>query len=379
MALRIPRPRKRRPDHMVGAPPGTLKTHPNSVKPVLGLIAYGPDDYTEIRNPDLDLIPDLQKKWPVLWLNVDGLGDEELLKKLGQLFDIHRLALEDVLTMNQRAKIEDYENRLFMVTRMLEPNEEAGTEQLSIFLGEGFVVTFQEHAGDCLDSIRKRIREGLGRVRRMGADYLAYSIIDAVVDGYFPYLDEFSEKIELLEEDALYHPTPEITGRIHKAKRNLLVLRRAMSPMREALSMLLQGTSGQMTETTRVYLRDCYDHCIMLLEMIESYRELVGSLLDVYLSSMSNRMNEIMKVLTVIATIFIPLSFLTGLYGMNFNYEVSRWNMPELHMRYGYPVFLVIVVGVAVFQLLLFWRHGWLGSAAGKTPSTKSDSENSAP
>ncbi|MEA3366038.1 MAG: magnesium/cobalt transporter CorA, partial [Candidatus Hydrogenedentes bacterium] len=369
MALRIPRPRKRRPDHMVGAPPGTLKTHPNSVNPVLGLIAYGPDDYREIVNPDLDLIPHLQKKWPVLWVNVDGLGDEEVLRKLGQLFDIHRLALEDVLTMNQRAKIEDYENRLFMVTRMLEPNEEAGTEQLSIFLGEGFVVTFQEHPGDCLDSIRKRIREGLGRVRKMGADYLAYSIIDAVVDAYFPYLDEFSEKIELLEEDALYHPTPEITGCIHEAKRNLLVLRRAMSPMREALSMLLQGTGGQMTETTRVYLRDCYDHCIMLLEMIESYGELVGSLLDVYLSSMSNRMNEIMKVLTVIATIFIPLSFLTGLYGMNFNYEVSRWNMPELHMRYGYPVFVIIVVGVAVFQLVLFWRRGWLGSAAGKTSS----------
>lgn len=378
MALRIPRPRKRRPNHMVGAPPGTLKAQATSPKPVLRLIAYGPDDFQEIENPELDSIHDLQKKWPVLWLNVDGLGDEEVLMKLGQLFDIHRLALEDVLTVNQRAKIEDYDSRLFVVTRMLETGEMARTEQLSIFLGEGFVVTFQEHAGDCLDLVRKRIRGGLGRIRKMGADYLAYCIIDAVVDAYFPYLDEFSEKIEALEEDALYHPTPQITGRIHEAKRNLLVLRRAMSPMREALSMLLQGTSGQMTDTTRVYLRDCYDHCIMLLEMIESYRELVGSLLDVYLSSMSNRMNEIMKVLTVIATIFIPLSFLTGVYGMNFDPEASPWNMPELHMRYGYPVFLVVVVGVTVLQLVLFWRRGWLGTTASKTSGPKSDSENNA-
>jgi magnesium transporter len=303
---------------------------------------------------------------------VDGLGDEAVLTKLGHLFDIHRLALEDVITVNQRAKIEDYDTRLFVVTRMLEPNEEAKTEQLSIFLGEGFVVTFQEHPGDCLDLIRKRIREGLGRVRKMGADYLAYCIIDAVVDAYFPYLDEFSETIETLEEDALYHPSPEIAARIHEAKRNLLVLRRAMSPMREALSMLLQGTGGHMTEATRVYLRDCYDHCIMLLEMIESYRELVGSLLDVYLSSMSNRMNEIMKVLTLIATIFIPLSFLTGVYGMNFDPESSPWNMPELRMRYGYPVFLAAVVCIGVFQLVLFWRRGWLGGTPGKASPSKS-------
>jgi magnesium transporter len=372
MALRIPKPRKRRPDHMVGAPPGTVKTPAHSQKPVLRLLAYGPDEFQEIESPDLNSMDELQKKWPVLWLNVDGLGDEAVLTKLGHLFDIHRLALEDVITVNQRAKIEDYDTRLFVVTRMLEPNEEAKTEQLSIFLGEGFVVTFQEHPGDCLDLIRKRIREGLGRVRKMGADYLAYCIIDAVVDAYFPYLDEFSETIETLEEDALYHPSPEIAARIHEAKRNLLVLRRAMSPMREALSMLLQGTGGHMTEATRVYLRDCYDHCIMLLEMIESYRELVGSLLDVYLSSMSNRMNEIMKVLTLIATIFIPLSFLTGVYGMNFDPESSPWNMPELRMRYGYPVFLAAVVCIGVFQLVLFWRRGWLGGTPGKASPSKS-------
>ena len=373
------RHRKRRPKYRVGEPPGTLTTYPNGLAPSLHLIAYGPEGYKEIEQPNLDNVADLRKQWPVVWLNVDGLGDADTLTKLGRVFDIHRLALEDLITMHQRAKTEDYGNRLFVVVRMLESGETAQTEQLSIFLGEGFVVTFQEHSGDCLDPLRKRIREGLGRVRTMGPDYLAYCIIDTVVDAYFPYLDEVSDKLDALEDDALSRPGPEIATRIHEAKRNLLVLRRAMAPMREALSMLLQAGSSHMTETTRVYLRDCYDHSIMLLEMIESYRELVGSLLDVYLSSVSNRMNEIMKVLTLIATIFIPLSFLTGIYGMNFDPEASSWNMPELQMRYGYPVFLGIAGGVAAFQLFMFWKRGWLSSSPAKKARVKPSDGDVAP
>ncbi len=373
MALGTKGPRKRRLKHVVGAPPGTIKADPNGRKPALHLIAYGPDDFREFSEPDLGAIPALKKKWPVLWLNVDGLGDADVLTAIGRTFDIHGLALEDVLTMNQRAKIEDYDKRLFVVMRMLEPDHTVNTEQLSLFVGDGFVVTFQEHPGDCLDPVRKRIRDGLGRVRTMAADYLAYSIIDAVVDAYFPYLDDFSEKLETLEDDALYRPTPEIAARIHEAKRDLLVLRRAMAPMREGLSVLVQGRTGHISETTRLHLRDCYDHSIMLLEMMESYRELTGSLLDVYLSSMSNRMNEIMKMLTLISTIFIPLSFLTGLYGMNFDHQASPWNMPELHMRYGYPIFLGVVLAIGVIQLVLYWRRGWFGGVRGRPVAPPSE------
>jgi len=378
MASKGSRHRKRRPRYRVGEPPGTLKTDPNGLAPTLHLIAYGPEGYKEIADPNLDTVADLRKQWPVVWLNVDGLGDADTLTKLGRVFDIHRLALEDLVTVNQRAKTEDYGNRLFVVVRMLERGEVAQTEQLSIFMGAGFLVTFQEHPGDCLDPVRRRIRQGLGRVRNMGADYLAYCIIDTVVDAYFPYLDDFSERVETLEDGALSHPGPDIAARIHEAKRNLLVLRRAMAPMREALSMLLQDTH-HMTDATRMYLRDCYDHSIMLLDMIESYRELVGSLLDVYLSSVSNRMNEIMKVLTLIATIFIPLSFLTGIYGMNFDPEASPWNMPELEMRYGYPVFMGIAGAVAAFQLFMFWKRGWLGSSPVKKTRAKPSDSDGAP
>ncbi len=378
MASKGSRHRNRRPKYRVGEPPGTLKTDPNALPPSLHIIAYGPESYREIEEPNLDNVADLRKQWPVVWLNIDGIGDADTLMRLGRVFDIHRLALEDLVTVHQRAKTEDYGNRLFVIVRMLESGEAAHTEQLSIFLGNGFVVTFQEHPGDCLDPLRKRIREGLGRVRTMGADYLAYCIIDTVVDAFFPYLDDLSDKLDTLEDDALSRPGPDIAARIHEAKRNLLVLRRAMAPMREALSMLLQDTH-HMTDATRMYLRDCYDHSIMLLDMIESYRELVGSLLDVYLSSVSNRMNEIMKVLTLIATIFIPLSFLTGIYGMNFDPEVSPWNMPELQMRYGYPVFLGIAGAVAAFQLFMFWRHGWLSSSPAKKARVKSSDGDAAP
>ncbi len=359
-------PRKGRSSHETDAAPNNATTAPNGPKHHLQLIAYGPAGCYESSDPDFEAIPALKQQWPVLWLHVAGLDDAALLAAIGRTFDIHRLALEDVLAMNQRAKIEDYDKRLFVVMRMLEPGPTVRTGQLSIFMGDGFVVTFQEYPGGCLDRVRKRIREGLGPTRSLAADYLVYSIIDAAVDAYFPYLDDFSEKLGALEDDALYRPTPEIAARIHEAKRDLLALRRAVAPMREGLGALVQGGTGQFTDTTRLHLRDCYDHCIMLLEMMESYRELTGSLLDVYLSSMGNRMNEIMKMLTLISTIFIPLSFLTGLYGMNFDHRVSPWNMPELHTRYGYPVFLGVVLAIGIFQLLLYWKRGWFGGVRGK-------------
>jgi len=352
-----------------GAPPGTLVVHPQAERPTIQLLAYNGADCVEAAIDDVAAIREHLGKWPVVWVNVDGLGDVEVIEQLGDLFGLHRLALEDVLSLNQRPKLEEYEGRLFLVARMIEPGLPVRTEQISMFLGEGFVLTFQEHPGDCLDIVRKRLREARGRIRTMGADYLAYCLLDAVVDAYFPHLDELSDVIETMETEVVEDPTPETVSRIHQLKRDLLTVRRIMGSLREAINALIREDEGPVTDATRLYLRDCYDHAVRILDLVETYRELAGGLLDVYLSSVSNRMNEVMKVLTVIATMFIPLTFLAGIYGMNFNGDVSRWNMPELRWYWGYPAFIVAIVVLAVVELFWFWRKGWLGG--GGEPKTR--------
>ena len=351
---------KRRSRKTPGAPPGTLIVDPNAAKPVVTLLAYSQEGFHEEVLADLTGVKEYLHKWPVTWINVDGLGDLNLIETLGDMFNIHKLALEDILHLSQRPKVEEYDESLFIVLRMLEPSLPVKTEQLSMFLGKGFILTFQEHMGDCLDPVRKRIRDGRGRIRTMNSDYLAYCLIDAVVDAYFPLLDEFSEQIETLEIDVMSRPTQETVATIHKYKRNLLAIRRIMMPLREAVSRLLRNEHAIITETTILYLRDCYDHIVNILDTVDSYRELIGGLLDVYLSSVSNRMNEIMKVLTIIATIFIPLSFVVGLYGMNFDGSVSPWNMPELRWYFGYPVILLVLGGIVSVQLFFFWKNGWI-------------------
>lgn len=354
-----------------GRPPGTLPEHPDSQKPQIHVIAYSP---TELKEADIEDTADIRaylERWPVVWINVDGLGDTETIRQLGELFGLHGLALEDTLTLHQRPKIEEYEGHLFWVVRMLEPDLPVRTEQLSIFFDKNFVLTVQEHPGDCLDPVRKRIRESGGRVRKAGADYLAYCLVDAVIDAYFPLLDDFSERLEAFETEALVQPSRHTVAKLHRGKRDLLAVRRAISPLREAINMLLRDDNDVMSETTRLYLRDSYDHTIQILELVETYREITAGLLDVYLTSVSNRTNDIMKVLTIIATVFIPLSFLTGIYGMNFDFESSPFNMPELHWRFGYPTFLLLAGLVAGLELFLFWRKGWLGG------STWSDSDKS--
>lgn len=350
----------------VGIPPGTLTLNPESPKPIIQVIAFGPQESTERGIADVDAIPAFLKRWPVTWVNVDGLGDTETIRRLGEMFNLHPLALEDVLDVYHRPKIEQYEDHLYMVVRMLEPEMPIQTEQLSIFVGKGFVITFQEHPGDCLDVVRKRIREGRGRIRTQGADYLAYSLVDAVVDGYYPFLDELGDRVDALETIVLEKPTSDVVSTIHEFKRDLLTVRRVMSSQREAVNTLLRDTGGPISNTTRIYYRDCYDHTIHVLETVETYREVVGGLLDIYLSSVSNRTNEVMKVLTMIATIFIPLSFVAGVYGMNFDTQVSRWNMPELRWAYGYPAFLLLVIAIVVVQISFFLRRGWLGRGDGK-------------
>ncbi|MBI3300790.1 MAG: magnesium/cobalt transporter CorA, partial [Deltaproteobacteria bacterium] len=290
----------------------------------------------EIRDPQR--VRDFLDRWPVTWVDVEGLGDVETIRTLGEIFGLHRLALEDVINVHQRAKVEQYGEHHFIVTRMVRLGEHLETEQLSLFLGKNFVLTFQEgHPGDCLDLIRERIRQKRGRIRDAGLDYLAYALLDAVVDCYFPILEEYGERLETLEDEILTRPHNGAVARIHEIKRNLLTLRRAIWPQRETFNTLLREEMPLVTDETRLYLRDCYDHTTQIIDLIETYRELGSDLIDVYLSSVSNRTNEIMRVLTVIATIFIPLTFLVGVYGMNFNPASSPWNMPELNWYWGYP------------------------------------------
>jgi magnesium transporter len=240
-------------------------------------------------------------------------------------------------------------------------NDRLETEQLSIFLGNDFVLTFQDSLpGDCLDAVRNRIRTGLGRLRHAGPDHLAYALLDAVVDGNFPVLEHYGEMLDGMEDIVLDRPTQQVLSQIHSIKRDLLTLRRACWPLRDALHTLLREPIAMISEETRVYLRDCYDHALRIIELIETYRELCADLVDLYLSSVNNRMSEVMKVLTVFSTVFIPLTFIAGIYGMNFHPEDSPLNMPELTWYWGYPAVLLLMAVVASAILFYIWRMGWM-------------------
>jgi len=346
-----------------GTPPGTLVTDPSAPRSVVTVLAYSPQDFVEQSVSDPQQIRDFVGKWPVAWVNVEGVGDAGTVTKLGDFFGLHRLALEDVLHTHQRPKVEQYGDHLFIVTRMVWSDEQLETEQLSLFLGKNFILTFQEGVpGDCLGLVRERIRKKGGRIHEAGPDYLAYALLDAVVDAYFPILEQYGERLEDLEDEIVRKPLPDTIARIHAIKRDLLTLRRAVWPQRETLGTLLREETPRISSETRIYLRDCYDHVTQIIDLVETYRELGADLTDIYLSSVSNRTNEIMRVLTVIATIFIPLTFIAGIYGMNFNTEISPWNMPELNWSWGYPLSLLLMLSVAVGQLLFFYRRGWLGS-----------------
>jgi len=336
---------------------------PEAPHPVIRILAYGPEEVVEQEITEPQRVRDFLNKWPVLWVDVEGLGDVETIRTLGEVFGLHRLALEDVLSIHQRPKIEQYSEYYFIVTRMVRLEEHLETEQLSLFLGKNFILTFQEgRPGDCLDLIRERIRQKGGRIREAGLDYLAYALLDAIVDCYFPILEEYGERLEAFEDEILTRPYGDTVARIHEIKRNLLTLRRAIWPQRETFNTLLRDELPLVTNETRLYLRDCYDHVTQLIDLIETYRELGADLIDVYLSSISNRTNEIMRVLTVISTIFIPLTFIAGVYGMNFNPSASPWNMPELNWFWGYPLSLLLMAVVAFGQLIFFLRRGWLGA-----------------
>jgi magnesium transporter len=348
-----PHPRRRQPP--VGASPGTLCIDPQAQPPQLHAFAYGAAGVVERRPTTAADAATLRAPGRILWLDVAGLGDEALLRELGERFGLHRLALEDITNSQQRAKAEDYPGHAFLVLRMVNPGPELDTEQWSLCLGDDFVLTFQERAGDCFGLVRQRLQDAGGRMRTLGPDYLAYALLDAVVDAFFPVLEATGDRLEHIEERILQAKAPqELIGELHAVRRDLLTLRRALWPLREVTAGLVRGDAPRFQTETRVYLRDVHDHVVQLLDLLENYRELGTSLMEVNLATASQRLNEVMKVLTVIATIFIPLTFIAGVYGMNFKH------MPEYEWAFGYPLCLLAMAAIAGGMLWWFRRRGWL-------------------
>jgi len=295
------------------------------------------------------------------WLHVHGTPDEAILEGLSGSHNLHRLALEDVLHTGQRAKLETYDEQLFAVIGAPELTAGGTTlGQISLFLGDNWIISFYSGQADPVESIRKRLRRDDSRLRANGTDYLFYTLIDLAVDLVFPLLEQFGERIESLEASVFDDPSREALDEIHHLKREFVLLRRVLWPQRDMLNSLIRDEHPLITAGTRLYLRDCYDHSVHALDLVESYREMASSLLEVYLSSLSNRMNDIMRVLTIIATVFIPLSFIVGIYGMNFDRTAGPWNMPELGMRYGYPLLWLFMIVVVALMLLFFRRRRWL-------------------
>jgi magnesium transporter len=292
---------------------------------------------------------------------VDRPGEAGFLERLQAVFGLHWLAIEDLRHSQQRSKVEDYANHHFIVARMVTPNTVLETEQIGMFVNQKYLVTVQERpGGDCLDPVRERIRRGADNVRKYGSAYLVYTILDTIVDAYFPVLERYGELLEDLEDQILLSPTTDLLGKIHEVKRDLLTLRRSIWPLRDALHALMHSTGLFADQEIVFYLRDCYDHTIRVIELIETDRELCSDLMDFYLSSVGNRTNEVMKVLALISTIFMPLTFVAGVYGMNFNTDISPWNMPELNWFWGYPFALILMAAFSGGMVYYFRRRGWL-------------------
>ncbi len=318
---------------------------------------YNEKVFQEEKLATVDACLPFKKKPTVTWLNIDGLNDVEVIRKVGEVFDLHPLILEDIVNTTQRPKFEDVDKYAFVVLKMLtfdEAKNRIGIEQVSLVLGDNFVNSFQERVGDVFDAVRDRIRQGKGRIRKAGSDYLLHALIDAVVDNYFIILEKVGDKIEELEETIVTDPKPEAMRTIHALKREMIFLRKSVWPLREVINNMVRSESALIQDSTHIYLRDVYDHTIHVIDGVETFRDMLSGLHDTYLSGISNRMNEIMKVLTIFASIFIPLTFIAGIYGMNFSY------MPELGWRWAYFGVWGLFVAVTVLMILYFKRKKWL-------------------
>jgi magnesium transporter len=351
--------------HKTGLPPGTL-IHigtKKAEKTKITLIDYDEAHYEEKEVKTVDECFPFSDKSTVTWINIDGIHEVNVIEKIGKHFNLHPLVMEDIVNTGHRPKVEDFDDYLFVVLKMIyhdDKNGEVGAEQVSLIIGSNFVISFQEQEGDIFNPIRERIKNAKGRIRKMGTDYLAYALLDTIVDNYFIILEKLGEEIEDIEKKLVSNPTPETSQEIHRLKGDMIFLRKSVWPLREVINGLTRGESSLIKESTGIYLRDVYDHTIQVIDTLETYRDVVSGMVDTYLASLSNRMNEVMKVLTVIAVIFMPLTFIAGIYGMNFNPEASPWNMPELNWRYGYLSALGVMVLVLLGMIIYFKRKKWL-------------------
>jgi magnesium transporter len=350
-----------------GTTPGQLNIREDAPPADLVLIDYDRDRSERISIENPEAIHKYLKTHTVSWIDVLGLGNMATWEALSPIFNLHRLLVEDVVNVPQRPKIEHYQDQLLIIAIMvvLNPARTGFTkEQVSLVLGKNYLLTVQEEPEeDCFHGVRQRIEVDRGIIRTQGADYLAYCLLDAIVDGFFPVLEYYGELIEDLEEEVILRPTRSTLEKIYKIRRELLTIRRAIWPQRDAINSLIRDGSHLISKEVQLYLRDCYDHTVQVMDMVETYRELASGLMDVYLSAVSNKMNEIMKLLTVVSAIFIPLTFIAGVYGMNFDRTKSPLNMPELGWYWGYPFCLTLMGITAGGLVFFFWKRGWFKSA----------------
>jgi magnesium transporter len=341
----------------IGLPPGSLihigeeKTTDVKIK----VIDYYQDQIEEKEIKNIEECFPYKDKKSITWINIDGVHKAEIFEKIGKYYGIHSLVLEDIMNTGQRPKIEDFDSYIYIVLKMLNmESKEISSKQISIIIGDNFVISFQEGMDDVFNAIRDRIRNNKGRIRKMGADYLAYSLMDAIVDNYYIILESISEKIENIEDEVITNPTPVTIQTIHSLKRELIMLRKSIWPLREVVNGFHKTESSLIKKSSLIYIRDLYDHTIQVMDIIETFRDMNSGMLDIYMSSISNKMNEVMKVLTIFAAIFIPLTFVAGIYGMNFDY------MPELTWYWGYPLILTIMISMVIVMLFYFRRKSWL-------------------
>lgn len=346
----------------VGARPGTLVIAEDSPPPRITSIHYSATDHRTASVASVDELTEAFNEHEVTWIDIQGFGDRSIMRKLGTLFHLHPLLLEDIVNVPQRPKTEPYDEQLLVIVRMVRLSDEdpvgdprIDMEQVSMVITKHYLITFQEKYGDILDPVRKRLVANKGMIRKRGPDYLAYAIADTIIDGYYPILEIVGDHLESLESAVIDHPSPSVLGELNRLKNQLINLRRAIWPQREAINELVRGDHSVISKEVGVYLRDTYDHCIQTSEVAEMYREMVTGLMNTYLSSVANRTNEVMKVLTIMASIFIPLTFMAGIYGMNFEH------MPELRYQYSYAILWAAMITVAIGMLLFFWRKGWIG------------------
>ncbi|NHI91299.1 MAG: magnesium and cobalt transport protein CorA [Candidatus Lokiarchaeota archaeon] len=343
----------------IGKPPGTLihVGEKRIVKTKINLIQYGQDKFKEKELDSIDDLDLIKIDYKVNWINIRGIHDIKIIEKIGKLFNFHPLILEDIMNAQERSKIDYYKENLFIILRMLNFDREKiiiKSQQISIILSANLVISFQEDEQDLFNSIKERIKNKLGKIRDKKADYLAYALMDFITDNYFLLLEDFGQYIENIEDEIIENPQTETLEKIHDLRDSNILLRKSIWPLRDIFSRLARGDSPLIDENTIIYLRDVYDHSVQIIEILESFRDMISGIRDTYLSSISNRMNEIMKVLTIIATIFMPLTLIAGIYGMNFQF------MPELQSPLGYPLSIVIMIIIGVMMIIYFRKKRWL-------------------